>query len=104
MVASLDGRLNVIRDVDAVRAMVEQRLRWVRGEWFLQVDEGVPYRTIFGSVNREENVILELLTHVRRVAGVANATALDYRYDGRSLTVSIMINTGDGDFVTEFVA
>lgn len=37
------GDLVLLSDVDAVRQDVDIRLQFFRGEWFLNLDEGIPY-------------------------------------------------------------
>ena len=40
-----DGNLVMADGVEAIRQQVEQALRWWLGEWFLRLNEGVPYES-----------------------------------------------------------
>ena len=103
MVVSLNGQtLDVETDDAAVGALVRERLHWVQGEWFLRPRDGVPYRTLFGGANREEDMMLELLIHTRSVTGVREARSLGYGWDGRNFTATIEVETATGTFTTGF--
>ena len=65
------GRFAVLDGIESVRARVEQRLHFSRGEWFLDQSKGIPYVTaLLGRASAPELVGQELAYEVAQVDGV----------------------------------
>ena len=99
----LDGRGNlaVVTEIEDVRQRVVERLRWFLGEWFLQVRDGVPYRTrVFTgatSVGLASAVITEQILSERGVTAVLDVFT-DINFTSRRMTYSAKVVTNFGDF------
>lgn len=85
---------------EAVAQSIQTRLNLATGEWFLDLDEGMPYSTkVLGEGTRElyDQAIRE------RILGTSGVVQIDEyasRLSGRALTVSARVTTQFG--VTTF--
>ena len=99
----LDGRGNlaVVTEIEDVRQRVVERLRWSLGEWFLQAQDGVPYRTrVFTgatSIGLASAVITEQILLERGVTAVLDVFT-DINFTSRRMTYSAKVMTDFGDF------
>lgn len=98
--------------IPAVAQGVRIALANIRGEWFVDLDDGVPY---FEREGVDPNLVLlgkkfapELVRAVMRpvilkVPGVASITSLDPVFDGttRTMTVNFVVQTVFGDTVSD---
>lgn len=94
------GDLEIVDGLENVRQRVIERLRFWVGQWFLRVEDGVPYRPeIFHrptSVGLAAAVVTSQIRDVEEVTGVANVVA---QIDplSRRMTYSATIMTVYGD-------
>lgn len=96
-VSGVDFQL--VTGIDAVLQEVSVRLRWLRGEWFLDQTQGVPY---FGEIFRKgatlSTVRSILRKEIRRVPGVRRVARLEVTRDPvtRQATIEVEIVADDG--------
>lgn len=104
----VDGQLVLVSGTDAIRQDLAVRLRWFKGEWFLDRRTGVPwFQSILG--HRASTAAIEriLRTAIRATPGVSSITRLSIDTDNveRTLTVDFEVRTNDGDSIefTDFI-
>lgn len=106
--ALVDGQIVLVEGVAEVRQSVQQSLRFLKGEWFLDTRLGVPYREL-----KEKSSDLSLFRSVvTKVAlgvdGVLEVLALELDFDRitRELTGTISVRVDpaieDGTFTFSF--
>lgn len=95
-----NGQNNFISDLDAVTQIIATRLRLFEGEWFLNLQDGLPlFQSILGSSGSQRN--LEVITNIisQRILGtvyVLSIISLTASYIGRKFTFSASVNTQFG--------
>lgn len=84
---------------EAVGQSVLTRLRLWTGEWFLNIDEGTPYREQVLGVRKRQTAGPALKLRVASTEGVTSVDnfAADYDGDSRHLAVSATISTVYGE-------
>lgn len=100
----VDGQLVLVTGIDAIRQELTVRLRWFRGEWFLDRRTGVPwFESILG-----QKTALSLIERILRRAilatpGVESITRFVLERDNveRSLALTFEARTREGPL--EFV-
>lgn len=91
--------LQLVTRQDLVKQRIRQNLRFFRGEWYLAVDEGVPY---FQEILRKGADIMTvesiLKTAIVQTEGVDRLLEFSMDYDGsaRRLTVTFKVITNYG--------
>lgn len=102
------------RGLDAVAQGIRIRLRLVRGEWFLNMDAGVPYLdsngvdptlVLFGAKFDAVRADAAFRAAILKTPGVRSVLALSLVFDGRtrSLQASFQVATEFGDTSVETV-
>jgi hypothetical protein len=95
--------LQLVTGADLVAQRIKQRLWWFGGEWFLNVDGGLPW---FGEVltkapdrSRVESL---LLREIKGVPGVdrIESFSVDYDNSDRRLSVEFRVRTVDGEILS----
>ena len=100
----LDEDLVFTTGLDAVRQDILVALRMVRGEWFNDLDEGVPYLELLGEKYDEVRAREIFRTAIlRRPHVVALLDELGVSFDGptRTLHVAFRVRTAFGDLEGE---
>jgi hypothetical protein len=98
--------------IEAVVQRLRRRLNLFRGEWFLDLDEGVPWvatdlvsesEAILGGKYSELKARTALRTAILSSPGVVELTALDVSFvsQTRTLVVSFRVRTEFGDTDTQ---
>lgn len=98
-----DGNLMIVNNAERVAQQVLITLREWLGEWFLNVNDGVPYLEYILVKNPNENHIRQILTEaIESVDGVTKVTELEFTFNRilRTLSVSYEIDTDYG-FITK---
>ena len=62
-IAIESGRLVIVSDVQAIKTQLQVRLNLVKGNWFLDLNEGLDY---FGSILGKKQVDIELTSQFKR--------------------------------------
>ena len=95
--------LQLIDGVESIRQRIEQRLRFFRGEWFLDGEAGTPYyQTILASGAPDSLVEATLVHAAREVEGVQTVRTIEIeRSAARTLAVRMLIATTAGDVEVE---
>ena len=92
-----DIDFTVVSGLEAVRQGILQRLRFWRGEWFLDATEGVPYLTdLLGDrldTGLVQSVVRDQVLAVPDVTGVSNLTVTE---GDRSFIVGMDVQTTFG--------
>lgn len=104
----VDGQLVLVTGAEAIRQDITVRLRWFRGEWFLDRRTGVPwFQSILG-----QKLALAFIERILRGAilatpGVASITTFALSFDAveRELALDFEVRTTDGEAIefTDFV-
>ena len=95
----VDGDLPTVEGLEEIRQLVKQTLGSVKGEWFLDLDQGLPYfQTIFKkstSLAAIESIYLEAIGNI---PGILDITSFNMEFDPkyRKLNISFTANTTDG--------
>lgn len=98
-----DGDLMIVNNAERVAQQVLITLREWLGEWFLNINDGVPYLEYILVKNPNENHIRQILTEaIESVDGVTKVTELEFTFNRilRTLSVSYEIDTDYG-FITK---
>lgn len=110
LLLDVDGELVIDSDaqfstgLDAVVQGCRLRLQLFRGEWFLNLDEGVPYyQDILGQKYNEQNVRAAFRNALVSVPNVDSIIRLelDFNRGTRVLTVTWQVRTAFGDSEAE---
>ena len=90
---------------EAVGQSVLTRLRLWTGEWFLNTDEGTPYREQVLGAHRRQSAGPAIKLRVAGTEGVTEVSdfAADYDGDARALTVTATVDTVYGETTIEEV-
>ena len=106
-----DGDLVFVRGIDAVKQACRIAMQMFRGEWFLDLDAGLPYwEQILGRKPAGGIEVAQLLirNELRRVRGVVEVTRLDVSFTGatRRLSARWQVRTffGETDVDTIVIA
>lgn len=94
-----------VDEPNAVAQSVLTRLRLWTGEWFLNTDEGTPYREQVLGAHRRQSAGPAIKMRVAGTEGVTsvNDFAADYDGDARALTVTAAVDTVYGETQVEGV-
>lgn len=94
------GDLQLVSGADAIVQAVRIRLQFFRGEWFLDVDAGVPYFQDVLVKNPDPNVLQAVFrAAILETPGISELTALSIDFDrtNRRLSVSYRADTDVGE-------
>ena len=97
-----DGGLVLTRGADAVRQEVVQRLRLLLGEWLLDTDQGVPYRSQVFRRHDDAAVAAQIVvSEVESLPDVRSAEVRDVKFDSaaRHLSFTVDIVTTEGEVI-----
>lgn len=100
------GGLRLTRGAEAVAQAVFIRLRFFKGEWFLDEDAGTPfYEHILVKAPQADLIRAAFRDRILETPGVSDVPSLTLDYDGptRSLEVSFTATTDFGAFAGELV-
>lgn len=109
--------LEYVRGMEAIVQAIRIRLQMFQGEWFLNLDIGIPYlEDPDGGVSEEEAILGQKFDPVKvraafrreilSVPGVEGVTKLETRFDGdsRTMFVTIIVSTIFGDTPEDTIA
>lgn len=97
-----DGKPVMVTGADAIAQEIRVRLRWWRGEHFLDLAAGVPYlQQILGKGVSEEAIRAVLREEIESVPGVGHVESITIVTDrpNRFATITIDVVTEDGEDV-----
>jgi hypothetical protein len=108
----LDGDLQFVTGADAVAQLIMIAVLTVKGEWFLDLDVGIPYferdgvaaeDAIMGQAFDSQKVVKAFAAEISSVPGVAGILSLSATFDGptRTMTVTWAVSTVFGDTVED---
>jgi hypothetical protein len=101
-----DTGLEVVRTslADEVAQRLHVRLKFFRGEWFLNLNEGVPwYQLIFVKAPQDRVIRFVFGEVIRGTEGVAELVTLDYSISStRQLSLSFTARLQDGTLLRSF--
>ena len=97
-------RLAVVRNADEVAVALRARFRLIRGEWFLDTQQGLPWiGAILGVKKPDMRIVRQILTDVIiNTPGVATLDELTAVLDAetRNLAVTFIVTATDGGTIT----
>jgi len=94
--AGLVFPLTLATEVNYIKLHIESRLRLIKGEWFRNVDAGVPWysndivgedEAIMGQRNAEGRIRSACYTAISETPGVVLAELTDFAFENRDLRV-----------------
>lgn len=98
-----DGELTTVTRLDAIAQHVKVRLLFFKGEWELNLDEGVPYWTDILVVGPDLRAIESLLRQVvLSTPGITSITSFSIDHDRSARTLALVFEavTADGLILT----
>lgn len=102
----VDGQLVLVTGIEAIRQELTVRLRWFRGEWFLDRRTGVSwFESILGTKSALSLIERILRRVILTTPGVDEITRFVLERDpvNRSLLLTFEVRTVDSDEPLEFV-
>lgn len=99
---TVSNRVVLIKGADEVTQRVRARLRMFRGEWFLNVTKGTPYReTIFAKGVSLDAISQAVKREILTVPGVQELLEYNQTLEGvtRMLTVNFQLLSTDGEIL-----
>ena len=96
--ATLGADLTLLTGIKAVEERAQQRLQFLRGEWFLQQDDGIPYYTeLLGRQVSPPLVAHALANELESLNGVISVQSASGRFDEQGrFEVNIVLQAEDG--------
>lgn len=89
-IMSIDGKVGIVNGSDEVVQRVKTRLRRILGEWFLNINAGIPYFNgdMLGGKNTQY-VLMIINAEILKTDGVQEVTdiSISYNKDTRKATV-----------------
>lgn len=100
----LDLPIRWIRGAEAIAQRILVRLRWFKGEWFLDENQGIPYFQVLLGVKSPDIALVSGLLRraILSTPGVARVQSLDLSYDSstREASLAFVAETDDGAMLT----
>ena len=93
------GDLPLLTGIDELTQLTAQVLRSFQGDWFLDLDLGMPYyQTIFEKATSISDVEGIFLDTISKISGILDITKFDADFDPatRSLNIIFTATTTDG--------
>jgi hypothetical protein len=103
--AIIDSNLSLVTGIEELRQLVKQVLLSFQGDWFLDLDLGLPYfQQILvksTSISAVENIYLDAISSVRGILDIVSFN-LDFNPKTRRADITFSALTSDGvlDFTT----
>lgn len=97
-----NNKLSLISGADEVTQRLRSRLKMFRGEWFLDLNKGVPYRTeVFVKGISTERIASAIKREILTTPGVLQLLSYSQSLDGASrlLSVDFQVLTSDGEII-----
>ncbi len=94
----------LVRDIDQIAQNLAIRLRFIAGEWYLNILAGLPYYQYFFIKEPNQIQIETFLTEeIANTRGVQQITSFSSNFDGktRDFTVDFSCQTINGDLEVE---
>jgi len=90
-----NNSLQRISGADEVRQRICIALRHILGEYFLNVDHGVPYQQILGSKFGEDTVLILIRNEIMEVPGVLSINKISVNLDKRHIFIQANVLVQD---------
>lgn len=96
-ILSVGGKVGIVQDAEEVLQRVKTRLRRVLGEWFLQVNAGLPYfgGDMLGGKNTQY-VMMVIKAEIINTTGVQDVTSINIEYKNSTrkatVTAKVVVN------------
>jgi hypothetical protein len=95
-----NGQENFISDLEAVTQIIATRLKLFQGEWFLNLEDGLPlFQSILGSSGSQRNITVITNLIAARILGTPYVTAIvsiTATYQNRKFVFSATVATQFG--------
>jgi hypothetical protein len=100
------GALNFhVNNIDEIKQRVSTKLRLMRGEWFVDLQEGVPWQVGLGYAanTRIQSLLIEVKSAILSVDGVTSISKFDSQFDTatRKHKIIVELNTIYGTTTVE---
>ncbi len=95
----IDGGLPLVTGIEEIRQLCGQILRSFQGDWFLNLDKGMPYfQTILLKATSVSGIEAIYLDVIGRIPGIIDIRTFTLSYDpaNRILNIAFTAQTTDG--------
>lgn len=99
-----EGDFSLVTEKDAIEQHLRSNLRGFRGEWFLNIEDGIPYYQDVFRKNQSPVVIDAIFKEaILKTTGVIELTEFDIKFDTetRKLILNFAVTTAEGDISFE---
>ena len=98
-----NGEIQFVNDTELIRQTVQRVLGTNKGEWFLDIEQGVTFSNILGKGVKEDIVQNEVLQGLRQVDETFHIEAFSCAFDPlkRLLTVKFTARSDSGEIIEE---
>jgi hypothetical protein len=97
-----NNNIAFVAGLEEIRQLHLERLRLFKGEWFLDLQKGVPYfQSILGKGNRIEDIATIFKNEILSIPGTRSLSKFDLDFDAstRNLTLDYTAVTEGNEFV-----
>lgn len=92
-----DFDLNLTDDTQTLNQSILQHLKAFKGDWFLDVDKGMPYyEEILGQRNSIDSVRAVFIEQIKSIDGVKEIVDLELNLNGADRSLDVKISVLDG--------
>ena len=95
----IDNKLQTVSGLDEMRQIIENAINSFQGEWFFNLNQGIPYfQRIFVKNISMLEVEMIFIDYISNLKGVVDILEMNMDFDGasRALTIKTTIKTTDG--------
>ena len=91
-----DFDIMLTNDKQILKQALRQELKTFKGDWFLDVDKGIPYyQDILGQRNSIDSVRAIFIEAIKSVEGVKEIVGLELNLNGKDRTLDVSITVLD---------
>lgn len=85
-----DNKLVIISGEDKILQSIKTRIQTIRGEYFLDLDDGVPYLDVLGTKPADITLLRQILNEViRETPGVTDVGEIDIRVNTQTRVATV---------------
>ncbi len=100
---TVDGDLPLVTGIEEIRQMTGQMLRSFQGDWFLDLELGMPFfQTIFKKATSISDIEGIYLDRISAIPGILDITKFDLEYTKGSREINIVFTAITTDGILNF--
>lgn len=98
-----NNKIKMVKGRELIRQTVQTVLGTNKGEWFLNIEEGIDFNNLLGKKKSDEIIRNEILQGLQQVDSsfVLDSFKCDFDRNGRTLTVSFKAKNSAGEEITD---